>query len=114
MTPTLIVESGIRENEEEQESEPRRQDHRWLSPWMMFMLVCVAGAGDGAMRAVRSLFLPWEHIVGARIILTPSRCSIQYFNMPTTILGEPVADQIDRTEHAVHIFPPKTTVCLQL
>ena len=77
------------------------------------MLVCVAGAGDGAMRAVRSLFLPWEHIVGARIILTPSRCSIQYFNMPTTILGEPVADQIDRTEYAGHIFPPKTTVCLQ-
>ena len=113
MTPTLIVESGIRENEEEQESETRRQGVRWLSPWMMFMLVCVAGAGDGAMRAVRSLFLPWEHIVGARIILTPSRCSIQYFNMPTTILGEPVADQIDRTEYAGHIFPPKTTVCLQ-
>mmetsp|Transcript_53696 Transcript_53696/g.112039 ORF Transcript_53696/g.112039 Transcript_53696/m.112039 type:complete len:573 (-) Transcript_53696:79-1797(-) len=39
---------------------------RWSSPWIVMLLVCTAGAGDGALRA--------------------------YFNHPTTILGETVRE----------------------
>jgi hypothetical protein len=95
-----MVETELTIVDADQEDSSRKRSNllsaRWSSPWIVMLLVCAAGAGDGALRAVCILTVGIcvgrDQSISKCLVSFSNRHFQQYFNLPTTILGESVRE----------------------